>query len=222
MNLSCRIHHGNLGGDTMSTGTNSSTSQATTRGIRTEMLIAIVGALATIIAALLSFPPFIALFQEDPTPTATVTSVGITATTALYIDTALPVANSPLPTNNSGLDATPTVTLATETPSLPIGMHVRLYADRTSGKAPLTVKLDARDSFLRAEGGEIYGCRSGACVYTWEVYSGGQRIGKPVDNSTGTFQYTFGNKGSYFITVWVCRGGGSSDCNGSGAQFIVN
>ena len=207
----------------MSTGTNSSNSQAITRGIRPEMWIAIVGALATIIAALLSFPPFIALFQgEDPTPTATVTLVGITATTALYTHTPLPATNSPLPTNNPGFDATPTVILATETPSLPIGMHVRLYADRTSGKAPLTVKLDARDSFLRAEGGEIYGCRSGACVYTWEVYSSGQRIGKPVDNATGTFQYTFGNKGSYFITVWVCRGGGSSDCNGSGAQFIVN
>jgi hypothetical protein len=100
-------------------------------------------------------------------------------------------------------------------------MYVRVYADRTTGKAPLRVKLDARDSFLRAPGGEIYGCKSGACNYTWGVYSGGQRIGKPEYNSTGTFQYNFGKKGSYFITVIVCRGSGSSDCNGGGVQIVA-
>lgn len=100
-------------------------------------------------------------------------------------------------------------------------MHVRVYADKTSGKAPLSVKLDARDSFLRDAAYKIYECKSGPCTYTWEVYSGGTKLGKTVSNSTGTFQYKFGKRGMYMITVVVCRGGGSADCNGGGVQFDV-
>jgi hypothetical protein len=188
------------------------------KGVDPSVWVALIGGLVTVIVALLSFPPLLTWLQSTPTPTTT--SIPILTDTpisvALTLLTNTPNLSTVTPTMTEMIIAPPS---ATETPSLPIGMHVRLYADKTTGKAPLTVKLDARDSFLRAPGGEIYGCKSGACVYTWEVYAGGQRIGKPVNNSTGTFQYSFGKKGSYFITVVVCRGGGSSDCNGSGAQI---
>jgi hypothetical protein len=188
------------------------------KGVDPSVWIALIGGLVTIIVALLGFPPLITWLQSTPTPTETLILLPTDTSTPLIL---------PAITNTSDFSSfTPsateiisTLSVVTETPSLPIGMHVRLYADKTTGKAPLTIKLDARDSFLRAPGGEIYGCRGGACTYTWEVYTGGQRIGKPVNNSTGTFQYTFGKKGLYFITVVACRGAGSSDCNGSGVQI---
>lgn len=185
-----------------------------------SVLVAIITGLVTIIVALLGFPPLIAWLQATPTPTATQLQT-LTFTSTLIIVVTPTSTDTPDISTSITVSATHTLSPPTETPLLPIGMHPRLYADKTSGKAPLTIKLDARDSFLRAPGGEIYGCRGGACIYTWEVYAGGQRIGKPVNNSTGTFQYTFGKKGLYFITVIVCRGGGSSDCNGSGAQIEV-
>ncbi|HSL29394.1 MAG TPA: hypothetical protein VK900_09370 [Anaerolineales bacterium] len=203
----------------------SDSSDKEKKGSETQVWIALIGALTTIILALLSFPPLIARL----TPVPTLTIAPSPAVLSNHTPTANTVIDLPLSMDTPPVTITVTLTapvltspVITDTPSAPIGMHPRLVADRTSGKAPLTVKLDARDSFLRAPGGEIYSCRGGACEYTWEVYSGGQRIGRPQHNSTGTFQYTFGNKGIFFITVWVCRGGGSSDCNGSGAQIVVN
>jgi hypothetical protein len=98
---------------------------------------------------------------------------------------------------------------------------VILEASRTSGRAPLTVKLDARASYLTDYGGQTYVCRNGACYYTWKVYENGQQIGRSVTNSGGTFDYRFGRRGNYVITVWVCRGRDRVDCGGSGAQIIV-
>lgn len=206
----------------MSTDSKPSTSvDKDKKGTETQVWIALIGALSAIIIAIINSQTIVGwILRPTATPTATVS----TPLTDTPISVVLPVVTNTLPVSTDTLAAiepTLTLTIATETPSLPIGMHVRLYADRTSGKALLEVRLDARDSFLRAPGGEIYGCKSGACNYTWQVYAGGQRVGKPEENSTGTFRYRFGRKGSYVITVWVCRGGGSSDCNGSGAQFEV-
>lgn len=193
------------------------------RVIDPTVLVALIGAVSAILIALINSERIVN-WLVGPTVTPAVTPSILPAFTDTPFSPTLTSTNTnavtatDIPTQTQTMAALPS---ATETPSLYIGMHVRLYADRTSGKAPLRVRLDARDSFLRAPGGEIYGCKSGACVYTWEVYTGGQRIGQPLDNSSGTFQYTFGQRGLYFVTVVVCRGGGSSDCNGSGAQFDV-
>jgi len=98
---------------------------------------------------------------------------------------------------------------------------VLLQANKTSGRRPLTVKLDARESYLTDYDGQTYVCRNGACYYTWKVYSNGQPMGKSVTDSGGTFDYTFGKEGTYMITVWICRGRDGADCGGSGTQIIV-
>jgi hypothetical protein len=98
---------------------------------------------------------------------------------------------------------------------------VLLQANKTSGRRPLAVKVDARESYLTDFDGQTYVCRNGACYYTWKVYSNGQQVGKSVTDSGGTFDYTFGKQGTYMITVWICRGRDGVDCGGSGVQIIV-
>ncbi len=183
-----------------------------------KIWLAIIPALVAIIVALFNFPPFQRIF--DPTPTPTVMPV---VSPTFFTDTSFLLTAPPVITDTPELSsATPIVIstdvpppTATENPSEPIGLSVRLTADKTSGKAPLTVRFDARGSFLRAPDGTIYPCRGGSCNYTWDVYKAGQKIGKPTENATGTFQYTFGKRGAYFVTVYVCRGHASSDCMGS-------
>ena len=202
------------------------TGRSRSRGNRIDstVLVALIGAISAIVITLINSERIMGwLVGQTPSPVVTFSPIPGPSDIPSSLTVTLPSTNTVEPPVSLTLTETMVaLPSSTETPSLPIGMHVRLFADKTSGKAPLTVKLDARDSFLRAPGGEVYGCKSGACVYTWEVYSGGQKLGKSVNNSTGTFQYTFGKKGTYFITVVVCRGGGSSDCNGSGAQIIAN
>lgn len=205
----------------MSRRSGRSRSQGNKKGIDPTVLVALIGAISAIIIALINSERIAGwLFGPTSTPIVTPSPVPGSTDTSPSMTTTLSSTNTMestiIPAYTETIVALPTLT---ETPSLFIGMHVRVYADRTSGKTPLRVKLDARDSFLRAPGGEIYGCRGGACIYTWEVYSGGQRIGKPAENSSGTFQYSFNKKGLYFITVVVCRGNESSDCNGGGVQF---
>jgi hypothetical protein len=208
----------------MSRRTGRSRSQGSNKkGVDPTVLVALIGAISAILIALVNSEKIVGWFiPSTSTPVVETSPISSATNTTASLTVTLPGTNTVettvIPTLTSTMTASPSLT---ETPSLFIGMHVRLYADRTTGKAPLRVRLDARDSFLRAPGGVIYGCKSGACVYTWEVYSGGQRIGKPAENSSGTFQYTFRKRGLYFITVVVCRGGGSADCNGSGAQFDV-
>lgn len=192
-------------------------------------LITVIGTVTVaLITVLFQFPPFIALFQKVPTVTPTVISVAPIASPTFFTETPFSLINLPLITDTpelSSITATvtntpPPTSTATENSSLPIGMSVLLSADKTTGKTPVTVKFDARNSFLRASDGTIYPCKGGPCHYTWEVYTGGQRI-KTTTNSSGTFEYTFGKKGTYFVTVLVCRGLNNSDCKGSGAQVVA-
>jgi plastocyanin len=100
-------------------------------------------------------------------------------------------------------------------------VQLRFHIDKSTWKAPLTVEFDARDSALHESNGEVYPCKNGPCSYTWQVYKGSQKIGKPTKNSTGTFEYTFGKKGTYLVTVYVCRGHESSDCGSSSTTVEV-
>ena len=86
----------------------------------------------------------------------------------------------------------------------------------------IRVKLDARDSYLREPNGTQFPCRGGTCNYTWKVYANGRQVGKAVNDSGGTFEYSFGKKGVYMVTVYICRGQDRIDCGGSGSQIVVN
>jgi len=194
--------------------------------IRTEVWVAIIGAIATIITTIvITLPtllPFVPRIQPSPTPTFTLTSSStpfITDTPTVSItDTLIPVI-TPSITGTPTISVTPTDIPATVTPGAK--MEVYLYADKTSGKKPLRIKFDARDSYLREPNGTKFPCRGGPCDYTWKVYSNGTQLGKSVTDAGGTFEYSFGDRGVYLVTVYICRGRDKFDCGGAGVQIEV-
>jgi len=124
------------------------------------------------------------------------------------------------------LESTP-VSCETPTPELPatptsdpgLGMHVILLANQTSGNRPLEVRFDARNSYFIAADGTRFNC--GACQYFWQIRKDGVTIFGPKEEN-GNFTYTFGAKGTYYVSVYVCRTGSTTDCNGSGTEINVN
>lgn len=192
------------------------------QGIKLNVLIPLIIAITPIIVALFSFPPFIAWLQPDPTATSTAISsptLFITDTPTLSItDTLIPLI-TPSITGTPTISVTPTDIPATVTPAAK--MEVYLYADKTSGKKPLRIKFDARDSYLREPNGTKFPCRGGPCDYTWKVYSNGTQLGKSATDAGGTFEYSFGDRGVYLVTVYICRGRDKLDCGGAGIQIEV-
>jgi|SRR6185295_10597797 len=190
--------------------------------IKPELLITLITALITAITSIVV--ALISSQSSKPGPTPTLTSTTMPSPTYFFTD--LPVIFTDMPPSTivpSLTNAIPVATVPSETITLipQPKLIAILEANKTSGRKPLTVKLDARGSYLNDYDGQTYVCRNGACYYTWKVYVGGQQFGKSVTDSGGTFDYTFGKQGTYMITVWICRGRDGVDCNGSGAQIIV-
>ena len=184
----------------------------------TQVGVAIITAIGGFAIAWLNSP----LGKPIPTPTATVTTSPISFIT----DTpTLSSTETPFPIITPSTTYTPTITItptdlpATVTPGAK--MEVYLYADKTSGRKPLRIKFDARDSYLREPNGTKFPCRGGPCNYIWKVYSNGTQLGKSVTDSGGTFEYSFGDRGVYLVTVDICRGRDKFDCGGAGIQIEV-
>ncbi|MEO7837904.1 MAG: hypothetical protein ABIU06_00955 [Anaerolineales bacterium] len=192
------------------------------QGIKLNVLIPLIVAITPIVIALFTFPPFIAWFQPDPTAISTVISsptLFISATPTVSItDTVIPVITASI-TYTPTISVTSTDIPITVTPSAK--MEVYLYADKTSGTRPLRIKFDARDSYLREPNGTKFPCRGGPCDYTWKVYANGTQLGKSVTDAGGTFEYSFGARGVYLVTVDICRGRDKLDCGGAGIQIEV-
>jgi len=126
-------------------------------------------------------------------------------------------------TNGGSSDKQPLVPTLENTPEtvttgLRVGMDVQLYADKTDGKHPLKVNLDASSSFFIDASGTTFNC--GVCNYTWYVYQGSKLLNKPERGGNGTFNYRFGNAGDYKVVVQVCRGQAETDC-ASDAEIIT-
>jgi hypothetical protein len=98
----------------------------------------------------------------------------------------------------------------TVTSGLRAGMDVQLYADKTDGKHPLKVNLDARSSFFVDVDGKTYNC--GVCQYTWYVYQSSKLLNKSEQSSNGIFSFRFGSAGDYRVVVQVCRGQSETAC----------
>ncbi len=185
------------------------TNGAKTRKVEPTVWVAAIGGMVTIIVALFNFPPFVAYFTPHPTltlsPTFTLTS--IFSPTPLSSDTLTPVAtNTFAPSVSPALTDTPTpIIIPTDTPRSSI-ILVSLVADSRSGKSPLTVRFDARSSYLLTPDGIKHPCQTGACHYTWSANLIGQVSGRPDTDSGGTFRHTFSDKGTYIVTVQVCWG----------------
>jgi hypothetical protein len=203
------------------------------KGIRTEVWVAMIGAIATIITTIVVTLPTILPLVPWILPSPTLASA-LTSTTimAFITETAIPstftsltstptptIFLSPADTVTPISSATPVVTTESTTTTK---VFVKLVANRNTGRPPLNVRFDARDSYLLEPDGRQLSCRGGPCFYSWNVYSGGQQIGNAENNSIGTFEHTFGSNGTYTVTVFVCRGRDKIDCAGSGAQIVVS
>jgi hypothetical protein len=202
------------------------------RGLEAPIWGAIITAMAMIIVALIGSPVFEKWLAPTPAPLTTpdlsapfstsspVTFTAITSPTGG--ETILPTETSTagiIPTNT----VAPVLPAATATPtsSLAAAMYVIVAANPTIGDAPLTVKLDARGSYVVAPDGTRFECRLGACHYTWYIYLNGQEFARP-DASGGTLDFKFQKKGTYFISVYICHGAKSPTCGSGGTVVTAN
>ncbi|MFN8461037.1 MAG: hypothetical protein U0X93_04610 [Anaerolineales bacterium] len=196
--------------------------------ISPQIWVAIITTLGVVIVGLLNFPPFMRIFDSTPSPTPIPTNT-TAPTLTLPPDTPIPspfftetYTSTLLPTEPliPTFTFTPIPPTSTFTPTLPIGMQVKVIANPPSGKKPLKVKIDARDSFLRAPNGDIFKCRNGACSYTWYLTLPG---GQPVKQTEkgGYIDFMFDKKGNYYINVNVCHGADNPTCASGGTVVIV-
>lgn len=191
-------------------------SKQTEEGPGLKILMVAIPVIGTIIVALFTFPPFQRLFElPSTTPTLTtepkyagISTVATLTPTEMY--TFVPTETFTL------VPATETASVTPE-PQLPIGMQVSLIANQTRGKVPLKVRLNTKDSFFRDPSGAVFPC--GACNYTWQVRTGGNILFGP-QKGEATFEYTFRDRGTYFVTVVICRNQGG-DCGSSGALIVA-
>jgi hypothetical protein len=100
-------------------------------------------------------------------------------------------------------------------------MVVVVSPDKNTGKAPLAVTFDARGSYLLTPDGQKHSCRTGACHYTWRVYLNGEQLGNSDNDSGGTFQYAFGLRRQYIVTVNICWGKERDYCDDNGILIVV-
>ena len=192
-----------------------------------KLFLGFITAITPIVVAWLSYQATL----PKPTPIPVETLAPPSTSTPLFTELPATFTEMPFATSDPTITLFPSSTktmTATAVPTETITLLpqpkliVLLQANKTSGKAPLAVKLDARESYLTDYDGQRYVCRNGTCHYTWKVYANGQQIGKSTTGSGGTFDYRFGKKGNYTVTVWICRGQDERDCGGSGIQIIVN
>jgi hypothetical protein len=182
--------------------------------------VALIGLIGTITVAWFSYKSN----HPDPLPIPTFTPTALLSPTPVFTDEPIRLTDMPSPVSLPSLTSTPYITVPpTETATIELSpapkLIVLLTANKSAGNKPLKVKMDARESYLTTYDGQKYVCRNGPCSYSWRVYFNDQQVGK-ADNSRGTFDYTFGKRGTYKVTVWICRGQDKVDC-GSGAIQIT-
>ena len=210
-----------MGQETDKTNTNEEKKQGAERAAFVPLWVAVVTGIVTISVALIGSPLFEKWLEPKPTPSPTfIASVTVPPPTDSF---SLTSAETIFPVVTPSLDIIPPTTAAPNLPSPTSGetaeMFVRIAASQTTGKAPFTVKFDARVSYVQAPDGTIYECRRGACRYSWYVFLNGQDFDKP-DTTDGTLEFRFQNKGTYSISVYICHGSKSPTC-GNGATLVI-
>ena len=186
---------------------------------RIAIWVAIIGATATITAALI--PIVNAMLQNSPIPTLVLTS---TVSPMPSVTDTLTVLPTYIPSLTVSPTLTNTITVApSDTPTITPkpNLIVLVAYDRSAGRPPLKVNFDARDSYLIDSDGQQLRCRSGACYYTWKVILNGRQLDDPATDTSGRFQYVFGKRGTFLVTVWICRGKDRVDCGGDGIYIVV-
>ena len=189
------------------------------------IIVAVIGAVATIIAALLNSPLIIG--QKEPTSTPTSSSTPTDSATATDYVTSPPIivvvtSTEVTPSASPTFTLTPTLeNTATASPSPEpeiAQMAAILQSTIDNGKAPLKVNFDARSSYVKFTDGSMAACGNNRfCSYVFAIYRDGNLVEK-ISNNNGLLSYTFGAKGKYWVTVYVCRG---ESCEDDGVEIAV-
>ncbi len=194
-------------------------------GISPQIWTTIITTAGVIIVALFAFPPFQRLFDPAPsiTPTAspnfTFTATNVPPLTPTVTPTFSFTPTETLPPTSSITSIPPSATL-TPTGGLSTGMQVKITANQLRGHAPLSVTLNAKDSFVRAPDGNIFECRRGGCSYIWYVYLNGEQFIEP-QKTGGTLELKLDKRGNYFVSVYICHGADAPTCGSGGTVVIV-
>jgi hypothetical protein len=197
------------------------------KSVDNAVVVAAISAVVTIILAFLGFPPFskwldsklnpvptIAITEtftpmpsEPPTVTLEISPTPGTATTGIT-EAAIPSTPetfTPLPTN---------------APITPIDrMNVILIPTWYTGKAPLLVNFNVRESFITFANGTTFSCISTrkACTFSWTVSREGQVIYGP-EQGESVFPYRFEKKGKHRLFVYICH---DQTCSSASADIEV-
>lgn len=184
------------------------------------IIVAVIGAIATITVGLLNSPLITDRPDQTDTPTATETIPPTDAATATEDFTSTPIvivvtSTEVPPTASPTFTITPTATdtaTASFTPEPKTDqMTAILQSSLDGGKSPLSINFDARTSYVKFADGSTMPCGTTSfCSYAFTVYRDSKYYDK-ADNNTGVLSYTFGAKGKYSVTVYVCRGKACSD-----------
>ncbi|MCC6569963.1 MAG: hypothetical protein IT315_12080 [Anaerolineales bacterium] len=203
----------------MDKGSDNSTGNKKDNAGIVQIIVAIITGVVAIVVALIGLAGILASLRPTPTPPISTAITMPTDTTAPTF-TPQPVTQAITPFFSE--TSTPVSSLTetfTPIPVSSIGMHVSLVTNQTSGNRPLEVRFDARDSYFIAADGTRFDC--GACDYFWQIRKEGVTIFGPRQEN-GLFLYMFRDRGTYYVSVYVCRSGSTTDCNGSGTSIIVN
>lgn len=175
------------------------------RRVDPTVLVALIGTIGAIIVALLNSPLLEKLFLPAPTPTLTMT-VSPNTPWLLEYSTHAPIVVQVTRTWETPA-APPTLTpTAGSTPATAGQMFVALQSSLDEGKAPLKVNFDARSAYVKLADGSLSDCGTNRfCSYEFTIQCESNFVTK-VNNTDGLLSYTFGSKGKYFVTVYVCRG----------------
>lgn len=211
-----------MGQDTTGkTNTSEEKKQGAERAAFVPLWVAVVTGIVTITVALIGSPLFEKWLETKPTPLPTfIASVSASPPTESISPTST---ETILPVLTPSLEVIPPATVAPNLPSPTSSeaalMYVSIAASQTTGKAPFTVKFDARGSYVQASDGTIYECSKGACRYSWYIFLNGQEFARP-DTTRGTLDFRLQNKGIYSISVYICHGSKSPTC-GNGATLVI-
>jgi hypothetical protein len=132
---------------------------------------------------------------------------------------------SETPTVRLEFSPTPGITetftpLPPNAPITPIDrMNVILIPTWYTGKAPLLVNFNVRESFITFANGTTFSCISTrkACTFSWTVSREGQVIYGP-EQGESVFPYRFEKKGKHRLFVYICH---DQTCSSASADIEV-
>jgi hypothetical protein len=177
----------------------------------TAILVAAIGAAATVLAALIgsifAFPPIQHWFETKmfpPTPTVTA-SVTSTETAILTVLSETPSATW-FPTETVIPSVTSTLTFTPSPAPVPPKMVIKPWANRYGGEVPFNIQFGVNGSYVEYADGERSYCSSSVCKYYWSVIlvPSNKIIATPQPWQE-TFGFSFTKVGLYKVVVKICQ-----------------